>query len=253
VKLGIIQALGKIRNPMAVPILLPLLKDTSVEVRWATAIALGEIGDLKARELLVDALTDHDKYVRYGAAIALERLGWQPSNEMEKAYLHLGKQEWEMLAKTGESSMNALYTGMEDRHVDVRLKVLDTLGEIGSTNGKKAVIKALSDESPVVRWRAVLVGPKCGISLMYLPWGLNRRPRIRKNPRIAAFLNFILPGQGYNYLGFWFGTLIFQLDVTLTLYLLSYEGEQITYGILLPLYSVFAVHAWYIARKIPEM
>jgi len=130
---------------------------------------------------------------------------------------------------------------------------MEAIGRIGCDRGIPAVIQGLKDENPEVRWKAVLAGPKCGIPMMFLPRGLNKRPRIRKNPRIAAFLNFILPGQGYNYLGFWFGTLIFQLDVTFTLYMLSFEGEQVTYTFLLPLYALFAIHAWYIARRMPEL
>ncbi len=253
VKLGIIEALGEIRDPRSVPALIDLLRDPSVEVRWATAIALGEIGDKRAVEALIPILGDTEKYVRYGAAIALEKLEWQPGSDLDRAYLLLGKQDWEELSKVGEVAIKPLSRAMKDKHVDVRNKVMEVIGEIGSPKGIHLIIRGLRDENPGVRWKAVLAGPKCGIHLMYLPRGLNKRPRIRKNPRIAAFLNFILPGQGYNYLGIWWGTLIFQLDVTITLYMLSFGGEELTYTLMLPLYALFAMHAWFIARKMPEL
>ncbi len=253
VKLGIIEALGEIRDPRSVPPLIRQLKDPSVEVRWATSIALGEIGDRIAMDPLVELLGDPDKYVRYGAAISLEKLEWQPKNDVEKAYLYLGKQDWEHLAQLGEAAIKPLNRALKDRHADVRAKIMEVVGQIGCERGISTVIRGLGDENPNVRWKAVLSGPKCGIPHMYLPRGLNKRPRIRKNPRIAGFLNFILPGQGYNYLGIWWGTLVFQLDVTVTLYMLSFGGENLTYELLLPLYGVFALHAWYIARKMPEL
>ncbi|MDH7592934.1 MAG: HEAT repeat domain-containing protein [Methanomicrobiales archaeon] len=253
VRLGVIEALGEIRDPGSVPALLEICTDPSVEVRWATAIALGEIGDKRAIERLIPMLGDSDKYVRYGAAIALEKLGWEPADERERTMLLLGKQEWEGLARLGEHAIRALSRAMKDRHADVRIKAMEVLGDIGSPKGIYLVVRGLRDENPSVRWKAVLAGPKCGIHLMYLPRGLNKRPWIRKNPRIAAFLNFILPGQGYNYLGLWFGTLIFQVDVTLTLYMLSFGGEQLTYMVMLPIYALFALHAWFIAQKMPEL
>ncbi len=253
VRLGVIQALGEIGDPESVPALLELCTDPSVEVRWATAIALGEIGDRKATERLVPMLGDPDRYVRYGSAIALERLGWEPRDDRERAFFLLGKQDWEGLERLGENAVKALSRAMMDRHADVRMRVMDLLGKVGSPRGIPLVVLGLRDENPEVRWRAALAGPKCGIELMYLPRGLNRRPRARKSPRIAAFLNFILPGQGYNYLGFWFGTLIFQADVTLTLYMLSFGGEELTYLVMLPIYALFAFHAWLIARRMPEL
>jgi FOG: HEAT repeat len=94
VRLGIIEALGEIRDYRAVPTLLHLLKDESVEVRWATALALGEIGDPRALQPVVLSLLDPDKYVRYGAALALEKMGWEPKSLSEKVYYCLGMQDW---------------------------------------------------------------------------------------------------------------------------------------------------------------
>jgi len=253
VKIGIIEALGEIKDPRTVPPLISLLKNVSVEVRWASAIALGEIGDRRAVQPLVISLGDLDKYVRYGAAISLEKLDWKPENDTEKAYLLLGKEDWDELGKMGEVAIKPLNQALRDPHADVRTKVMEMIGYIGSEKGINGVMRGLMDENPSVRWKAVLAGPKCGISHMYLPRGLNKRPRIRKNPRIAAILNFILPGLGYDYLGLWFGVPIFQFEVTLTLLMLSYEGENLTYSLLFPAYALLALHAWYMARKMPEL
>ena len=81
---------------------------------------------------------------------------------------------------------------------------------------------------------------------------MSRRPRTRKNPFVAGFLNFMLPGLGYGYLGKWWGIMIFQIDITVTVWLFRYQGEGNTYTLLFPVYFLLALHAWYITKKMPE-
>jgi len=252
-KLGIIEALGEIRDPQAVEPLIRNLRDPSVEVRWETALALGEIGDKRAIDPLLPGLRDPDRYVRYGTALALSKLGWRPENPGDRAYHLLGLQDWGELLKLGPPAIPALCSALKDREKTVRVKAVEVLGEIGDKGAIPAIIHALRDRDDDVRWRAVLAGPKCGIAPMYLPRGLSRRPRVRKNPAVAAFLNLVLPGQGYIYLDRWWGILVFQVDITATLWLFATMGDQPTYGLLLPLYVILAAHAWYLAGRMPEM
>jgi hypothetical protein len=253
VQLGIIEALGEIRHPLAVEPLVGLLRDPSVEIRWEAALALGEIGDPRARAPLLAALRDPDRYVRYGTALALGKLGWTPANDEEKGYLLLGHQDWHELAALGPAALPALGLALKDREKTVRIRAVETLGALGDPGAVPEIMRALRDPDDEVRWQAVLAGPRCGIAPMYLPRGLSQRPRIRKNPAVAAFLNFVLPGQGYLYLGRWWGVIIFQIDITLTLWLFASLGDDFTYGLLLPVYLILSVHAWYLARKLPEM
>ena len=85
-----------------------------------------------------------------------------------------------------------------------------------------------------------------------MPRGLFQRPRIQKNPLVAGFLNFLLPGLGYGYLGKWWGIMIFQIELQITLSLWKSEGETNTYLLLYPLYFLLAVHAWYLAKNMPD-
>jgi hypothetical protein len=252
VRLGIIEALSVIRDPRAMPSLVDLLKDTTSEVRWEAAIGLGEMNDPGAIASLQDALRDPDRYVRYGAASALLKMDWKPASAEERAFLYVGLQEWQMVQDIGEPAIPALSSVLHDRDGGVRLQAIEILGHIGSGKAASALIRSLADENAEVRWKAVLASPKCGVSMLHLPRGLSRRPRERKNPLIAGFLNFMLPGLGYGYLGKWWGIMIFQVDITATVWLFRYEGERSTYGLLFPLYLVLALHAWYIAQKMPE-
>ena len=47
----------------------------------------------------------------------------------------------------------------------------------------------------------------------------------------------MLPGLGYGYLGKWWGIMIFQIDITVTVWLFRYEGEGNTYTLLFPVDS----------------
>ena len=253
VRLGIIEALGEIRDRQAVEPLVPYLRDPSAEVRWAAALALGEIGDEQAIGPLLPGLRDPDRYVRYGTALSLPKLGWTPADEEEHAYQLLGLQDWAGIAALGPAAIPALALALKDRDKTIRRRAVETLGQIGDERAIPSIIRGLRDPDDEVRWHAVLAGPRCGIAPMHLPRGLSQRPRVRRNPLVAAFLNLVLPGQGYLYLGRWWGVLVFQVDITATLWLFATMGDQPTYGLLLPLYVILAAHAWYLAGRMPEM
>jgi hypothetical protein len=250
-RLMIIKALSEIRDPEPVPLLIELLKDENSEVRWGTAIALGEIGDTRAIEPLITSLRDYDKYVRYGSAFSLQMLGWKPPNEEEKAFLYVGLQDWKALELIGDSAVPALENILHDPHSIVRMKAVEILGELRSTKAIPVLMRSLADQDSEVRWKTVLASEKSGIKLMYLPRGLSRRPKKKKNPLIAGFLNFILPGLGYAYLAKWWGVMIYEIDIFLTVWLLQYWGE-FSFELLFPIYFVLAVHAYYITIKMPE-
>jgi HEAT repeat protein len=251
-RLGIIEALGEMRNPKAVDPLVTLLKDESNEIRWETALALGEIGDPRAIQPLKEALRDRDRYVRYGASAALEKMGWSPSGREEYAFMLNGKQEWDSLAEIGDAAIDPLSISATDLEPAVRIQAVKTLGRIGDQKATPALYRALRDIDSQVRWEAVMAASKTGIPVKFLPRALSRRIRTRKNPYIAGFLNFVIPGIGYFWLGKWWGVLIFQIDIYLTLWIYNFYGEFAALDILLPLYLLFGIHAWYIARNMPD-
>ena len=252
IRLGVIGALSVIRDPRSIDPLIGALSDENSEVRWQAAFALGEIGNARATGPLALALRDKDKYVRYGAALALRKLGREPEKAVDRAYFLTGLQEWQALLALGTASIPALSTVLADRDPGVRQKAMVILGEIGSDRAVPALMQGLSDENSEVRWAAVLAAPRCGIDPLYIPRGISRRPRTAKNPLVAGFLNFLLPGLGYGYIGKWWGIMIFQIDVTATVWLFKYEGEGSSYGMLFPLYFILAIHAWYLARQMPD-
>lgn len=201
VRLGIIEALAQIREGRAVPPMIRLLDDESAEVRWAAALALGEMGDPIAIDPLVLMLMDPDRYARYGAAKSLERLGWRPSNTAEQVCDAIARQEWERIPPLGQEAIDPLIPFMKDRDAEVRRRAAELLGEVGGDRAGEYCRLMLADPSPRVRWSAVLSGLSCGLSHLQLPLGLGRRKRGEKNSLVAAFLNFVFPGMGYQYSG----------------------------------------------------
>jgi cyclophilin family peptidyl-prolyl cis-trans isomerase/HEAT repeat protein len=68
-------AAGRIGDPLAIPLLIPKLKDPEVEVRRAAAFALGLIGGADSVPALIEALGDGDAPMRGRASEALGRIG----------------------------------------------------------------------------------------------------------------------------------------------------------------------------------
>jgi HEAT repeat protein len=253
VRLGIIEALGDIGDPRAVRPLLGILSDDgSSEIRWATALALGNLGDSGAAPFLVKALRDPDKYVRLGAALALGRLGWEPADGGDKAHFLVARQEWSSLPALGREAAGPLVWATRDRDPGIRARAVEALGEIGGPGGGEACDPVLRDPDSEVRWRATLAFPRCGIPLMHLPMGLARRPGPGKSPAVAAFLNLLFLGLGYNYLDRWYGLLLFQLNLTAIVLASLLMGPLLPYAVSYTLSLPLAVQTWYMARGMEE-
>lgn len=46
--------------------------------------------------------------------------------------------------------------------------------------------------------------------------------------------------------------MIFQIDITITVWLFKITGEANTYSVMFPVYLLLGIHAWYITKKMPE-
>lgn len=174
-----------------------------------------------------------------------------------QAYYYIAKQEWGRIPPLGEPASAPLLWALNDRDPRVRAAAVDSLGELHTPVARGACSIALRDPDPFVRKRAALVFPKCGIPLTILPRGLSRRPRTKPSPYIAAMLNLMFLGIGYNYLGYWFGFVLFQVFITINLMTIAVTGSPLPL-LVIPLMSVpysilFAIHAWYLANKIPDL
>jgi len=252
-QLGIIEALGAIGDPGAVPSLLDILSnDESSEIRWATALALGKLGDKSAIPPLIDALRDPDKYVRFGASVALKGLGWEPAGDEEKAMYLIAHQDWPDLLALGSIAGKSLLRVVQDRDRGIRAQAVRLIGETGLTETGGVCNSVLKDQDDEVRWQATLAFPRCGIPLIQLPMGISRRSKTRQSPGVAAFLNFFFLGIGYDYLGVWWGIVLFQVNMLAIVLVALIIGPLIPYLVSYACAIVFAVHAWRIAIEKEE-
>jgi HEAT repeat protein len=74
VRLSVIEALGSLGNPRAIPVLSNEARSADWRVRAKSVSALGEIGDSGANDLLADSMTDREWWVRRNSAAALARI-----------------------------------------------------------------------------------------------------------------------------------------------------------------------------------
>jgi hypothetical protein len=72
-----VQSLGAARDPAVVELLLPMLGDSDIFVRMATARVLGDLGSTAAVAALIDALEDPEASVREAADVALRAITGQ--------------------------------------------------------------------------------------------------------------------------------------------------------------------------------
>jgi HEAT repeat protein len=257
-KIGAIEAMGGIRDPRALLYLRGMIEnDPQAEVRWGATIALGRIGQPEAIPILVRALDDPDKYVRYGAGIALKELRWEPGTPENEARLRIALQEWDKIGLIGRPAAGPLQSVLRDRDPKIRRQVVESLSEIGHLGGTTDCFPILSDGDPTVRWEAVRRFPLCGIPPMQLPMGTSRRPRTGPDPRVAAFLNLLFLGLGYNYLGRWGGFLLFQIFATTNLIAIGFTGSQLPL-LIFPIISIpysipFAIHSYFAGRRMSDL
>jgi HEAT repeat protein len=253
-RLGAIEALGDIRDPAAVgPLIYRLADEENEEIRWAIVLTLGQIGDPEATDVLVENLTDPSKYVRYGAALSLDKIRWKPGNAQERTRYFIALQRWEIIPEIGEEALGPLVSILSDGDGRIREKAVETLGALGTPKAEEACDKALADPSGEVRWKALLSLPKCGLPISHLTRGLTRRPKTGQSPVIAAFLNLLFPGIGYNYLGKWYGFLLFQINLAMIVILSLLLGPVIPYVISYSFGSLVGVHAWNMAKALPDL
>jgi hypothetical protein len=253
-RLGAIEALAAIRDPRAVtPIIAVLRQEPVPEVRWAAALALGELGSLDAAPFLVPLLRDPSRYLRYGAAAALGRLGWEPKDEAETAYVLIARQDWEAVRKMGPAAIPYLAVIFRKNDPGTRGAVASVLQDTGSPRAQDLCRQALRDRDPRVRWNAVLASLQNGLAARELPLMVARRERTGPDPAVAALLNFLFLGIGYNYLGRWWGFPVFMSYMSVLVLAQLAVGPFIPYLIAYPVTALFGIHTYYLADRMSDL
>jgi hypothetical protein len=153
----------------------------------------------------------------------------------------------------GAAATGPLIETLRDRDAATRMKVVELLSGIGDTASYRACELALKDPDSTVRWKATLAAKKCGVPITHLPRGLSKRPRAGQNPWGAAILNFLFLGEGYHYIGYWWGSLVFMSYASILALSQLELGPFIPYLIAYPVTALFAVQTFFIAKRKQEM
>jgi HEAT repeat protein len=126
-----LRALGQVRDPAAVPMVLPFLADRRKELRFAAVEALGSMRDVSAVRPLLDVLVDPDRNLRRAAAESLGSIG-------------------------DPQAVPPLAVALEDEHWSVRCAAAAALGRLRSPKGTPALLLRLQDDDATVRRAAVV-------------------------------------------------------------------------------------------------
>lgn len=249
-RIGAAEALSQAGGTSAVPALAGLLgADPRPEVRFAAALAVGTAGGKGALPLLVASLRDRDRLVRYGAALALEQNGHVPSGGPDFATYLVAKGAYADAAAMGPKVSGAADPLLADPDPAVRAEGVSFVAATGGPGGTERCVHALRDADAAVRWGAVTASGACGVPRLMQPLLVRARAMTGQNPRVAALLNLLFPGIGYNYLGYWWGFLLFQINLTLLLLISLATGPLLPQAVSYCFSAVFALHAYLIASE----
>ena len=130
-----VDILGEIGDERAVPVIIDVLKEDRMTMRYNAARALGNIADKRAAPALIGLLNDKEWQVRFYAVEALGKIG-------------------------DRSAVNPIADIMiKDANSEIRLTAIDALNSLDGKSRYKSVIELFSDNQPNIRSRAVeLIG-----------------------------------------------------------------------------------------------
>lgn len=158
VREGVAEALGELRDPAGLPLLVRLLGDEVPDVKRVAIVSLGKIGDARAVGPLIEVALQ-EPLLRYTAGESIVRIGKfavpalleilkgsDPSRVLE-AVIVLGRIK-------DPSAADAVSTLLSHRFAIVRGHAAETLGQLAEPKSSSALIRALSDQDSVVRAQA---------------------------------------------------------------------------------------------------
>jgi HEAT repeat protein/beta-lactamase regulating signal transducer with metallopeptidase domain len=164
-----LQALTRLRVPLAFDTLVAALKDPDADIREHAAFALGRTKDTRALAPLTTALQDEDADVREQAVFALSQLRSAEAvpalrkalsdaspDVREQAVIAL----WQL---RDPASVPAFMQALKDEDADVREQAVFALSQLGDRSAVPALLQALaSDPSDDVREQAAFALSQIG-------------------------------------------------------------------------------------------
>ncbi|MFX0092659.1 MAG: HEAT repeat domain-containing protein, partial [Candidatus Hodarchaeota archaeon] len=156
-KSKIIKALGTLKDPRAVFVLIKALKDESMEWKREVINALVEIGE-PAVDPLIEVLEDKNRDCRLQAIHALGRIGNARAITPLIQTLKDDIDRWatvRALAKIGEPVVDPILQKLNDENFVVRWGAIEALGEIKHPKAVRPLIQILNGEDTALQVIAV--------------------------------------------------------------------------------------------------
>jgi hypothetical protein len=180
-------------------------------------------------------------------------MGWEPADPEQQAFLAIGLQDWDAIPALEGAAARPLAGLLHDPDPEIRLRAVELLRNAGGDGLGPACTAALRDPDGDVRWAAVLASRRCKMPAEQLPRIISRRHRLTPDPVGAAVLNFLFLGLGYNYIGLWWGFLVFMSYSTIIVLAQLQLGPFLPYLIAYPVTAVFATQTYFMAKKISDL
>jgi HEAT repeat protein len=138
----ILQALGKVGDKSAIPILLHAAKDTDNTIRRFAVSALADFGDTETINAIIDALNDLEADIRATAAMSLGLLGDMQKTNKNNPLTPIVKGE-----SINMRVEDALIERLGDKDISVRSQAIIALGNLRSSKAFSILSQMTSTES----------------------------------------------------------------------------------------------------------
>jgi HEAT repeat protein len=125
---SLIEALGKLRSPEAVDVLIEIAGQTQGQDQRSVIYALSQIRDARVAAPIIEASSDASYHVRIGALAALSRV------------YHVS-----------EAVLPAVLNALDDERPEVRLRAIEVLRQHREANAVPVLSRYLNDDLPQIR------------------------------------------------------------------------------------------------------
>jgi HEAT repeat protein len=152
----LIEALGELRDPRTVPLLVSIMKEETAALRASTLEPLSKIDTEEAYKWAIRGLSDEDMDVRYSALDVLNKL--KDKRAVEPLIVTLKDENSTIVKKTIDAlceigdpkAVDSLIRILENPNPFLRASAVIALGNIDSNKAVKALFKAINDQDEEV-------------------------------------------------------------------------------------------------------
>lgn len=164
---AVISALGVIKDPQGLPVVLAALKDSDIDMKLSALRALGGFTDPRVFLALGEALNDREMGVRQAAIDGLAASGVPEAAVILSTLLEDPDPGWrteagQTMGRMGEAGVSRLTHAVVLGSVVARQAAAKALGGVRDSRAMPALIGALSDPEPWVRQEAARALGKMG-------------------------------------------------------------------------------------------